>query len=241
MVKLIRNEFKKFSNSYINYVAFGAMLFPLIFTSLIYRYTNSFAFEWSTYLTSLHLFYGIFLGSLIPSFIAIFSVYNEFKEGTMKNLVISPHTRVKLIVSKTIYVMLFIFLLYAGIAVLVLLAGMIIGLQTTFSDVLQVFKLVTLTGMTTVILVPMMIYFTLVSRNFAVPIVITFLATAVGLPIINMGQSYFYPWLVPSNFFFRLGSSDPVDFTMPIISLVVFTLLFFGLSVLRFRRMDFDK
>ena len=240
MVKLIRTEFKKFSNSYINYISFGAMLFPVIFTSLIYYFTDSFAFTWYAYVNSLHLFYGIFIGALIPSFIAIFSVFYEFSEGTIKNILTSPYSRTQIIVSKILYVFLFVIGLYIAAGVLVLLSGMLIGLETTFSDVIGVFKRVTITGMTTVVLVPMMIYITLLCRNFVLPVVVTFLGTAVGIPLINLGQSYFYPWMIPSHFFFRMSSSDPMDFSMPVITFVSFTTLFFVLSIIRFKKMDFS-
>ena len=239
MIKLIKNDFKKYSNSYINLVSFAAMLFPVVFTSLVYYFGNSFQSTWHNYITSLHLFYGIFLGSLIPSFIAIFSVHYEFSEGTIKNLLTSPYSRTEIIISKILYVMIFVIGLYVAAGVLVLLSGLLIGLETTFADVVNVFKLVSFVGSTTLVLVPLMIYFTLVFKSFVVPVVITFLGTVVGIPLINLGQSYFYPWMIPSNFFFRLGSSDVVDFSKPIITFVAFLVLFFLLSVVKFRKMDF--
>ena len=75
------------------------MIFPVVFTSLIYRFTDSFTVNWSNYINSLHLFYGIFLGALIPSFVAIFAVYYELKSGTIKNLITSPYSRVKIVIT----------------------------------------------------------------------------------------------------------------------------------------------
>ena len=241
MVKLIKNEFKKFSNSYINFVSFAAMLFPVLFTAPIYYFTDNFRFEWHAYINSLHLFYGIFIGSLIPSFIAIFSIHYEFKEGTMKNLVTSPYSRTQIIVSKIIYVSVFVFLLYIGAAILVVLSGLLIGLETSVADAVNVLKLLIIPGMTTVVLVPMMIFLTLVFKNFVVPAIIGFMGTVVGIPIINLGKSYFYPWMLPSNFFFKLSSTDALDLTMPIIVFLGFYSLFFILSILRFTKMDFDS
>ena len=240
MFKLVKNEFKKYSNSYINTVAFAAMLFPVLFTSLIYYFSDSFAFTWYAYINSLHLFYGIFLGALIPSFIAIFSVYYEFKEGTIKNLLTSPHSRTQIIISKTLYISIFVVALYIAAAVLVILSGMLIGLETSFSDVVNVLKKIIVPGMATVILVPMMIYFTLVFRSFVVPVVITFLGTVVGIPIINLGKSYFYPWMLPSNFFFRVSNPEAGSYLMPVVIFVLFVGLFFILSTIKFRKMDFD-
>ena len=71
------------------------------------------------------------------------------------------------------------------------------------------------------------IYFTLVFKNFVVPVVITFLGTVIGIPIINLGQSYYYPWMIPSNFFFRFGNPVDADFTMPVICFAAFVALFF--------------
>lgn len=240
MLKLLHNEFRKFKGSYINTVAFAAMLFPTLFTAFTYYFTNGFAFRWDTYIGSLHLFYGVFLGAFVPSFIAIFSVHTELKNGTMKNMVASPHSRLQIITAKTLYVMLFVAGLYIGVGVLVLASGLIIGLPTVASDIWRVLKLVTFIGITTTVLVPMMIYVTLLFRNFVVPLVITFLGIVVGIPLINMGQSYFYPWMLPSNFFFRLRNPEGMDFTGPVLLLLLIPAVFYWLSVLRFRKMDFD-
>lgn len=240
MIRLIKNEFRKFSNSYINIVSFAAMSFPVVFTSLVYYFGDSFAFTWQAYINSLHLFYGIFLGSLIPSFVAIFSIYYEFKEGTMKNLVTSPYSRVQIIVSKTLYVSVFIIGLYIAAAILVVFSGVLIGLDTSFQDVVHGLKMVIVPGMTTVVFVPLMIYVTLIFRNFVVPVIITFIGTVIGIPIINLGNSYFYPWMIPSNFFFRLENPDAVA-TLPIVFLIGYIALFFLLSIIKFRRMDFDS
>ena len=240
LIRLIRNEFRKFRGSCINTVAFAAMLFPVLFTAPVYYFGNSFQMEWGAYINSLHLFYGIFLGAFVPSFLAIFTVHTELRNGTVKNMVASPHGRQQMIAAKTLYVALFVVMLYIGAGVLVLLSGVIIGLPTTAADVWRVFQRVSVTGMTTVVLVPMMMFFTLVFRNIAAPIVITFLGTVVGIPMINLGKSYWYPWMIPTNFFFRFSSSQSVNFTGPLVLLLVLTLGFSLLSVLRFRRMDFD-
>ena len=240
MGKLIINEFRKFKGSYINTVAFAAMLFPALFTAAIYYFTDSFEPTWHNYINSLHLFYGVFLGSFVPSFVAIFTVYTEFKNGTMKNMIASPYNRLQIIIAKTVYVAVFVAVLYVGVGILVLVSGLIIGLPTAAADAWNVFKLVSVTGMTTVVLVPMMIYFTLVFRNFVTPIVITFLGTVVGIPIINMGNSYLYPWMLPSNFFFRLSNPSDASFAAPMVVFAVLLLVFTALSLLHFRRMDFD-
>jgi hypothetical protein len=241
MIKIIKNEFKKYSNSYINFVSFAAMLFPILFTAPIYYFTDNFTFAWHAYITSLHLFYGIFLGSLIPSFIAIFSIYYEFKEGTMKNLLTSPHSRIQIIVSKMLYVSIFVIGLYIAAALLVLFSGMIIGLNTSFIDAINTLQMIIIPGMITIVLVPMMIFLTLVFKNFVVPVIIAFLGTVIGIPIINLGKSYFYPWMLPSNFFFRLSTTDSVNFIMPIVTFILFFGIFFILSIIRFKKMNFDN
>jgi len=240
MFNLIRNEFRKFRGSYINIVSFAAMLFPALFTSLFYYFSDSFRFEWGAYINSLHLFYGIFLGSFVPSFIAIFTVYAEFKNGTMKNMIASPYSRLQIITAKTVYCVLFVAGLYIATGLLVLVSGLLIGLPTTGADVLHVFLWVSVTGMTTVVLIPMMIYCTLLFRSFVAPVVITFLGTVVGVPIINLGHSYFYPWMLPTNFFFRFSNPGSAGFTGPLLLFFLVILFFFALSALRFQKMEFD-
>ncbi len=241
MGKLIVSEFRKFKGSYVNTVALAAMLFPTLFTAAVYYFTDSFEPTWQNYINSLHLFYGVFLGSFVPSFLGIFTVYTEFKNGTMKNMVASPFSRLQIILAKIVYVAIFVVALYLGVGVIVLLSGLMIGLPTVAADIWRVFGLVSITGFTTVVLVPMMIFFTLVFRNFTTPIVIAFLGTVVGIPMINLGKSYLYPWMLPSNFFFRLSNPGEVSFAAPLVIFAVLTLGFAALSLLRFRKMDFDR
>ena len=158
----------------------------------------------------------------------------------MKNLVTSPYSRTQIIISKMLYVSVFVIGLYIAAAILVVLSGMLIGLDTSFADVAHGLKMVIVPGMTTVVLVPLMIFLTLVFRNFVVPVIIAFLGTVVGIPIINLVTSYFYPWMIPSNFFFKLANPDAVV-TLPIIFLTGYIALFFVLSIIKFRRMDFDS
>ena len=132
MVRLVKNEFRKFSNTYINIVSLFAMLVPILFTAAVYYFNSAgFKHDWKAYTTSLHLFHGIFLGAIVPSFIAIFSIYHEIREGTMKNLLASPFSREKIIISKIVYVSVFVIGLYFLIAVLVILSGIMIGFDAS--------------------------------------------------------------------------------------------------------------
>ena len=117
----------------------------------------------------MNLFYGIFFSALIPSFIAIFSVYNEFKEGTMKNLVTSPFSRVQIIVSKILYGSVFVIGLYVIAAILAVVSGILIGLEPSVRNVVYGFKLVIVPGLTMVVFVPLMIYITPCLQKFRSP------------------------------------------------------------------------
>ena len=240
MIILIKNEFKKFSNSYINIVSLLAMLFPVVFTFIVYHFSGDkmMGNDWAAYTASLHLFYGVFLGGLIPSFIAIFSIYYEFKEGTIKNLLTSPHSKLKIILSKILYVCLFIALMYTIIAVLVVVSGLMLGFDSSASAILNSLKFVIIPGLSTIVFVPMMVFLTLLFKSFIPPLVFALIGTIAGLPLLNLGKAYYYPWTIPSNFFFKLRLTQPVSFLSPIILLSVYFSIFLVFSTIMFYRMD---
>ena len=242
MIKLILLEAEKYKRTSIYPVSIGAMLLPLVFTFFSYFSGNMFSEQnWGTYLTSLNLFYGIFLSALLPSFVAIFAVYQELKTGTIKSALFSGRSRMKIISAKIAFVSLYVILLYAVSAVLAVASGMILGFETAISALVQSFASIALVGVCAALFAPLMIYLTLLFKNFVAPLIIAFFGTIGTIVLINIGNAFYYPWLLPANIFFRFISEGAISVWPPIIVFAVYFLIFSLLGISYFVRMDIDN
>ncbi len=241
MMNLILLEVSKYKRTYIYPVSLCAMILPVVFTYFAYSgdmFSNA---NWGTYLNSLNLFYGIFLGAIIPSFVAIFSVYQELKSGTIKSVLFSGYDRVKIIAAKMIYVCLYIVSLYAVVGVLTVVSGVMLGFDASASVLVHTFLSMLFAGAVSALFVPIMVYLTLLFKSFVPPLVIAFLGTIGSVVMINIGNAFYYPWLLPTNIFFRFKESGIANISLPTVVFAAYFLLFAGLAVIRFVRIDIDN
>ena len=242
MINLLMTEAKKYKRTYIYPVSVSAMILPLIFTFFAYYSGDMFSSQsWSSYLTSLNLFYGIFLGALIPSFVAIFAVYQELKSGTIKTVLFSGYPRFQVILSKMIFVCIYIVAIYAVVGVLTVISGAALGFDMSAGVVIHNFLSMLLAGIASSLFVPIMIYLTLLIKSFIPPLVIAFIGTIGSVVMINIGNAFYYPWVLPTNIFFRFKESGLTNLLAPVILFAAYFIIFSALSVVRFVRMDMDN
>ena len=197
--------------------------------------------DWGTYLTSLNLFYGIFLSALLPSFLAIFAVYQELKTGTIKSALFSGHSRAKTIEAKIAFVSLYIVLLYTASAFLVVGSGVILGFDTAVSTIVHSFLSIFLVGIGASLFAPLMIFLTLLFKNFVAPLIIAFFGTIGSIVLLNIGNAFYYPWLLPANLFFRFISDDNISIWPPMIVFAIYFLVSSLLCITYFVRLDIDN
>lgn len=242
MINLILLESKKCKRTYIYLVSICAMLIPLILTFFVYMSGNSFSDpNWNKYLTSLNLFYGIFLSGVIPSFLIITCVFSEFRSGTIKTTLFSGYSRKKIIISKISFICIYIILLYAAIATLSVILGLILGFESSIIAIVRAFLIMLAVGAAATIFVPIMGYLTLLFRSFVPPLILAFLGTIGSVVLINMGNAFYYPWLLPTSIFFLTVESGIQNILLPVIVLIVYFLVFLALSILHFDRMEIDN
>lgn len=242
MMNLILLETKKYKRTYIYPVSLCAMILPVVFTFLAYFSGDMFSSpDWGTYLNSLNLFYGIFLGAIIPSFVAIFSVYQELKSGTIKSVLFSGHPRAKVIGAKIIFVCLYIIVIYAVVGVLTVVSGFVLGFDASAGTLIRTFLSMLFAGLTSALFVPIMMYLTLLLKSFIPPLVIAFLGTIGSVVMINIGNAFYYPWLLPTNIFFRFKESGFQNLGLPSLVFAAYFFVFAFLAVVHFVRMDIDN
>lgn len=244
MFGLLKCEFKKFRSTYINSLSFLGMMFPLIILVLTFAikkndWTKAGSFNWNSFNQQLSVFFIFLVGPIITSFISVFSIFYEFQEKTLKNILNSPHGRTSIIVSKIIYVSLFVILQYVVVAAFNILSGFILGFDMSFSKVCEYSLRLVLAGLTTVSLVPLMVFVTLLFKNFIPAMVLTVVGTISNVFALNWDKSYVSPWAIPADIsFVAISKGSTMNIMYPIIFLCIYIVLFSACTVVHFNLSD---
>ncbi|MDP4095116.1 MAG: ABC transporter permease, partial [Bacillota bacterium] len=178
MIKLLKCEFKKFKSTYINSLSFLGMLIPIILVTVMFLikrndWIKGGTYTWKNFNSQLSLFFVYLVGPIITSFIAVFSVFYEYQSKTMKNVLASPHGRISIISAKMIYVAALVILQYAVVAVVNIICAYILGFNVTVNNMATYSWHIILAGVTTVGLIPIMMFLTLIFKNFMAGMIIT--------------------------------------------------------------------
>lgn len=224
---LLQTEYKKYQGAYIVSLARIGMLFPVLLVLgmfLIERQSfianNRYTFETFTlYVAQLLVF---LIGPIITSFIASLVIFYEYQQGTLKNLLSSPHHRGKVLLSKFIYVCIFILVQYALAAILCAALASVMGIEVSGLAALKQIHQFCLVGAITLVLVPMMMFITLWFKSFVPAMVFTVVGTAANILALNWDKSYLSPWAIPADIFLILDNKLQMDIMYPGISLAVY-------------------
>ncbi len=240
---LLQTEHKKYRGAYIVSLSQLGMLFPVMLVLGMFLLeknnfiaNNRYDFEtFSMYVAQLFIF---LVGPIITSFIASFSIYYEYQQGTMKNLLSSPHSRGKILLSKFAYVCAFVLVQYVLAALLCAALAAIIGIDVSWSAALQQLYSFALVGAVTLVMVPMMMLITLVFRSFVPAMVFTVIGTAANILALNWDKSYLSPWAIPGDIMLILQHKLKMDIIYPGSSLAVYMSLALIAAFVYFIRAD---
>lgn len=243
MIHLLKCEFKKFKNTYINSLSFLGMLSPILLVLLMFLikkndFIKSGNYNWNTFNSQLSMFFIFLVGPIITSFIAVFSVYYEYQEKTMKNMVSSPHNRIKIILVKVLYVSVLVVLQYVFVAIVNVLCAKLLGFDFTMAQLWRNSCQIVLAGLTTVILVPFMIFITTLFRTFIPAMIIAVAGTISNVLLLNWEKSYLSPWANPANISLIVTKQLKMDMIYPVLSTCAYFLVFMVFAVVYFHRAD---
>ena len=224
---LLQSEFKKYQGAYIVSLSQLGMLFPVLLVVGMFLISNdtllannSYNYETFTlYVVQLFVF---LVGPIISSFIASFSIYYEYQQMTMKNLLTSPHHRGKILLSKLIYVAIFILLQYGLVAILCPVLASVIGVPVSWAAVLEQGYYFCVAGAVTLVLVPMMMFITLWFKSFVPAMVLAVVGTASNILALNWDKSYLSPWAIPADILLILQHKLTMNIIYPGSSLLIY-------------------
>ncbi|HEX3027955.1 MAG TPA: ABC transporter permease [Clostridia bacterium] len=243
MIRLLKCEFKKFKATYINSLSLLGMVAPVLLVLLMFfmkrhDFQRAGGYNWDKFNEYVIQFFVLMVGPIITSFISVFSVFYEYQQKTMKNLLTSPFGRIKIIFTKIVYTSVFVVLLYAVVAVVNVLCGLILGFNMSLADIADNSLNMILAGATTILLVPFMMFITLLFRNFIPAMVVTVIGTISNILTLNWEKSYFSPWAVPIDLFGISSGMMKMKLVYPLTSFCIFLAVFMLLTVVYFRRAD---
>lgn len=243
MRHLLKCEFKKFKGTFINSLSILGMLSPLMLVTLMYVlrkkwYISAGEYNWDTFNANLNMLFIFMVGPIISSFIAVFSIFYEYHGKTMKNLLASPHSRLAIITSKLIYVSVFILLQYALVSLLNILIALILGFDLTWASIYKYTSYLMVAGGFTLILVPLMMFISLISKSFIPALMLTVVGTLSNVLVLNWKHSYVSPWSLPADFLFIMQGNLFMDVNRPIISSILYIITFLLCCTLYFSHSD---
>ena len=243
MIRLLKCEFGKFRSTYINSLSFLGMIFPVFLTFIVFLvkkddFVKYNSFTWDNFNRQLSLFFVFFLGPIITSFIGVFSVYYEYQQLTIKNMLMAPHGRIPVILTKIIYVSLFVLLQYAVVAVINILCAFLLGFDVTYAKAAEFTRQLLMAGLSTVMLVPLMILITLIFKGFIAPMVVTVAGTLSNVLLLNWEKSYLSPFAIPADISFIITKQSDMNVIYPVISACAYFAVFMTVTLLYFKKAD---
>ena len=236
-------EFKKFNCTYINSLSMLGMLLPVFLVLIMFLikkddFIASGSYNWEMFNSQLSTFFVFLVGPIITSFIAVFSVFYELEQKTFKNMLTSPHRRFTIILTKIIYVSIFVILQYVLVAAINITCASLLGFNFTFEEARSYSLSLIYAGMSTVLLVPMMMFLALLFKSFIPALVIAVAGTISNILVLNWEYSYFSPWAVPADIFAISGSKLTMPIYYPLTSFAVYFVVFAVLTILYFQYAD---
>lgn len=243
MIRLLKCEFRKFRGTYINSLSFLGMIFPVVLTFIVFLikkddFIKGNSFNWDNFNTQLTMFFVILLGPIITSFIGVFTVYYEYQQGTIKNVLMAPYGRIPVILTKIIYISLFVLLQYAVVAAIGILSAFLLGFEVTFVKAAEFTRQLLMAGLSTVMLIPLMILIILIFKSFIAPMVATVAGTLSNVLSMNWEKSYLSPFTIPADISFIMAGQMKMDIIYPVISACAYFAVFMAVTLIYFKKAD---
>lgn len=240
---LLQSEHKKYRGAYIVSLSQLGMLCPVLLVVgmfLISKDTfvanHRYTYEmFSLYVVQLFVF---LIGPIISSFVASFSVYYEYQQMTMKNLLSSPHRRGKILLAKLIYVTVFILLQYLLVALLCPIFAAVIGVPVDWAEAGKQIYYFLIAGAVSLVLVPMMMFITLWFKSFVPAMVLAVVGTGANIIALNWDKSYLSPWAIPADIWMILQHKLDMDIIYPGSSMLIYLAAALLAAFLYFSRAD---
>ena len=243
-VQAIKAEFLKNRHSRITWVTFAAFAFAPIFGAVFMYLMKdngteglsgafkakatllSFEANWNSYLGLLSQAVGVG-GILIFGFVASWLFGREYSDGTAKDLLSLPVSRIKILNAKFVYYVTWCFALILSNLILGLLFGFLLQVDG-WSTVLffENLKIYLITTLLIILLNTPVAFFALYGKGYLAPLGVVAFLLVLAQIIGAMGFGTYFPWSVPGIY----SGSGGIELKMQLDSLSYLILIATGIA-----------
>lgn len=244
MINLLQSEYKKYKSTYIYSLGLLGMISPVIlitigtFMSREDLITQG-IYTWHSFYGRLVAFFVYLIGPLLTSFIAISAVSHEYQSNTMGNILTTPYSRSKIILGKLGYISLLVMGLYVCVALTNILCAIILGFTITSTELINNTSYLLLAGVTTLVIVPLALFLTLIFRSFIPAMIISVAGTIPNFAVYHWDKCYLSPWGVPEVIVLKAaGYLNNIDIVYPLTAILIYAALFITVLLIYFNYSD---
>lgn len=243
MINLLSCEIKKHKNTYITSLGFLGMISPVILLAVAYFAVSEDLilkniYNWYSFNTRIVEFFVFLVGPLITAFISISSIFYEYQSGTMKNILITPYSRTKIILGKMIYVSLLVIVLYGCVAILNIICALFLGFNITTNEIINYSGYLLLAGLATTVIVPLSMLMTLTFKSFIPAMVISVMGIIPNMSAYHWDKCYLSPWAAPEVIVLVKAGFLKINILYPVIMILFYLGLFVTVLLIYFNRSD---
>jgi bacitracin transport system permease protein len=244
LINLLKSESMKYKNSYITTLGLLGMISPVIIIAIgtfIVREDLIIQgiYNWQSFFGRIISFFMMLIGPLLTSFIAISSIYYEYKSHTFENILNSPNSRAKIILSKIGYISLLVLALYVCVAIANIVSAYLLGFTITSTELIDYTGYIMLAGVTNIVIIPLLMLLTLIFKDFIAPMIIAVAGIIPNLAAFHFDKCYLSPFAVPEVIVLQLAGVLPeINQIYPLITIIIYFIAFLSLLILYFKYSD---
>ena len=244
MINLLQSEYKKYKGTYIYSLGLLGMISPVILIAIgTFMVRDDLItqgiYTWHSFYGRLVAFFVYLIGPLLTSFIAISAVNHEYQSNTIGNILTTPYSRLKVILGKLGFVSLLVMAFYICVALANILCAFILGFTVTSTEIIDNTSYLLLAGVTTLVIVPLVLLLTVVFRSFIPAMIISVAGTIPNFAVYHSDKCYLSPWGVPEVIVLKAaGFLNNIDIVYPLTSILVYAVIFISALLIYFQYSD---
>ncbi len=241
LINLLKSENMKYKNSYITTLGLLGMISPVIIIAIgtfIVREDLIIQgiYTWHSFFGRIISFFMMLIGPLLTSFIAINSIFYEYKSHTFENLLNSPNSRIKIVFSKLGYSSILVLALYACVAIANIVCAYLLGFTITSTELIDYSSYIMLAGVTNLVIIPLVMLLTLIFKDFIPPMIIAVAGIIPNLAAFHFDKCYLSPFAVPEVIVLQIADVLPqIDLIYPMIKIILYFISFLILLIVFFK------
>ncbi|MBS1493353.1 MAG: ABC transporter permease [Bacteroidetes bacterium] len=241
MISILKNELTKIKREKINYlIIFISLFIPLLnfllTVNLRARAKDPSIFTIDYYFNNNVTYLSIIFGPMLIAFVGIYLFLKEYKDDTLKMLLLTPLTKNKIFWGKLLFTLLFGMCVVMISFLFSIPLAMIGGFQGMSGEIIWVYFIKHFkAGFLLVSFIPFTFFITLLFRNILFALFVSLMCMISGFLIVGSKYTPYYPW---SASVLLNAQQTEINLLIPIATLTLNFVLFAILSYIKFTKQE---